>query len=102
MILRPLEDIISDLCREHTDALNGEAPRTMHNMETGEDVTTYRGKTYRNLTFLQVRSLKDCYVAGVYHKLCEALDYQNKLYMGLHPLHADDLLRQMRKNIKYN
>jgi hypothetical protein len=102
MAMRPLEEIIRDLCHEHTDALYGEAPRTHRDSETGDDITEYRGKTYRNLTGQQVWSLKDCYVAGVYHRLCEALDYQNKLYMGLHPLHADDLLREMRKKIKYN
>ncbi len=102
MALRPLEDIIKDLCQEHIDALNGETPRTHRDSETGDDICEYRGKIYRNLTGQQIWSLKDCYVAGVYHRLCEALDYQNKLYMGLHPLHAEDLLRKMRKNIKYN
>ncbi len=100
MGLRPLKDIIHDLCMEHIDALNGEVPRTHRDSETGDDITEYRGKTYRNLTGEQVRSLKTCFVFGVYHRLCEALDYQNKLYMGLHPLHADDLLREIRKRIK--
>lgn len=101
MALRALEDIVYDLCVEHIDAQNGE-PVTHRDNETGANITMFRGKTYHNLTSEQVWSLKTSFVAEAYHRLCEALDYQNKLYIGLHPLHADDLLREMRKNIQYN
>lgn len=94
----PLQDLIVDLCQQHIDAQN-EVPCTMHDPETGEDITTFCGKTYKNFTSQQVRDLKTCREFGIYHELCEAQDYQNWLYC--HPVSRDAeyYLREMRKNL---
>jgi len=94
----PLQELIADLCQQHINAQK-ECPCTWHNQETGEDITTFRGKTYRNLTFQQVCDLKTCREFGIYHNLCQALDYQDWLIGHPADRNAEYYLREMRKNL---
>ena len=94
----PMQELIADLCQQHIN-VQKECPCTWHNQETGEDITTFRGKTYRNLTFQQVCDLKTCREFGIYHNLCQALDYQDWLIGHPADRNAEYYLREMRKNL---
>ena len=97
--IEPLVNIIHELGTEHMKALK-EPVYTNYDQETGETISTFMGKEYRNLSYNQVSSLQACHAAGIYHKLQEALDYQQRLISSR--IHADDYLRWMRQGIRYN
>jgi len=97
--IQPLVELIHDLGTEHMKALK-EPVYTNYDKETGETVSTFMGKEYKNLSFDQVRSLQTCHAAAIYHQLQEALDYQQRLISSR--IHANDYLRWMRQGIRYN
>lgn len=96
--MEALETIIERLARRIDYVLNN-PPRTNR---VGEDeVTTFDGKEYKNLSGAQVNDLLSGAYWGAYRSWEEAVAYQNKLYYSTTPT-AEGCLRAMRKNIKYN
>ena len=95
--IAPLLDVITELGHQHCEALK-DVVHTDRDPETGDWISTFRGKSYKNLTYQQVCDLKTCYAGGIYHILCKAQEYQQWLITPF-IRDADYYLREMRKQL---